>query len=280
MYGESKLSLEQIAYILTRGGWPAAVGEKNEKLALLKVYDYLEAVVNEDISRVDKVDKNPDRVRSLIRSLSRNISTEASLETLAAEAGIEYAGLSVPTVRKYLDQLTRIFVLEELPAWSDHIRSSIRMRVKPKWHFVDPSLATAALGATTPILMNDLSMLGLLFESMAIRDLRVYADAIDAKVFHYRDSTDLEIDAIIERRDGIWAAIEIKLGSKKAIEEAAANFTKLRNRLTAEKQATLAMCAIVTAGEFSYIRKDGVAVIALGHLGAPIESDDDFPKSI
>ncbi|MDR0308556.1 MAG: DUF4143 domain-containing protein [Coriobacteriales bacterium] len=205
---------------------------------------------------------------ALIRALSRNVSTEASIELLAKEAGLDYEGISRPSVRKYLDQLTQIFVLEELPAWGIHLRSSIRMRVKPKWHFVDPSLATAALYATAPSLLDDLNTIGLLFESMAVRDIRVYADAHNAKVFHYRDSTNLEIDAIVERRDGVWSAIEVKLGGEKAVDEAIANFKKLKARLTKEKLENLAMCVVVTAGEYSYIRPDGVAIIALGHLFA------------
>ena len=149
---------------------------------------------------------------ALLRALARNTSTEAALQKLATEAEIPSGNLSVPTVRKYLDQLTRIFVLEELPAWKPHIRSSIQTRVKPKWHFIDPSLATAALGISADRLLEDLNAMGLLFESMVVRDLRVYADIVDARVFHYRDSSGLEIDAIVERRDGAWIGVEVKLG--------------------------------------------------------------------
>lgn len=182
------------------------------------------------------------------------------------ESEIPSGSLSTPTVRKYLDQLTRIFVLEELPAWKPHIRSSIRTRVKPKWHFVDPSLATAALGVSPDSLLRDLNAMGLMFESLAVRDLRVYADGADAGVFHYRDSTDLEIDAIVERRDGTWIGVEVKLGGERAISEAVANFRKLRSRLTEAKLDRLASFCIITGGQASFTRPDGIHVIALGHL--------------
>jgi predicted AAA+ superfamily ATPase len=199
-------------------------------------------------------------------ALARNVATEASLEKLAAEAEIPSGSLATPTVRKYLDQLARVFMLEELPAWKPHIRSSIRTRVKPKWHFVDPSLATAALGISPDRLLGDLNAMGLLFESLAVRDLRVYADGADANVFHYRDSTGLEIDAIVERRDGAWIGIEVKLGGERAVEEAVAGFGKLRARLTEERLARLASLSVVTGGQVSYTRPDGIHVVSLGHL--------------
>jgi len=159
-------------------------------------------------------------------------------------------------------------VLEELPAWKPHIRSSIQTRVKPKWHFIDPSLATAALGVTPGGLLNDLNAMGLLFESLAVRDLRVYADVSDAKVFHYRDSTGLEIDAIVERRCGDWIGVEVKLGGERAIEGAVANFGKLRTRLTEPKLSRLASFCVITGGQASYTRPDGIHVLSLGHLRA------------
>jgi predicted AAA+ superfamily ATPase len=208
----------------------------------------------------------PVRMAALLKSLARNISTEASLEKLAAESEIPSGSLSTPTVRKYLDQLTRIFVLEELPAWRPHIRSSIRTRVKPKWHFVDPSLAAAALGVSPEGLLDDLNAMGLWFESLAVRDMRVYADGADAGVFHYRDSTNLEIDAIVERRDGTWIGVEVKLGGERAVAEAVANLAKLRARLTEPKLAQLASLCVITGGQASFTRPDGIHVIALGHL--------------
>jgi len=227
--------------------------------------DYVDNVAEVDLRNLASP-PDPQRMAALLRAISRNVSSEASLEKLAREADFGNGAPAAQTVRKYLDQLARCFVLEELPAWNTTIRSSIRLRVKPKWHFCDPSLACAALGVTAGGLLNDLETMGLLFESMAVRDLRSLADAADAKVFHYRDSSDLEIDAIVERRDGAWLAFEIKLGGEKAIETAVASFAKLRNRLLPEKLANLRACCVLTAGETSFTRPDGIHVIALGHL--------------
>jgi predicted AAA+ superfamily ATPase len=164
--------------------------------------------------------------------------------------------------------LTQVYVLDELPAWPVHLRSSIARRVKPKWHFVDPSLGTAVLRATPESLLQDLEAFALFFESLALRDLRAYADLIDAQVFHYRDSENLEVDTIIERPDGTWAACEIKLGGDRAIDRAAVTLRRLQNRLSADKWSMLASLNIISAGTASYCREDGVRVIALGHLAA------------
>lgn len=155
-----------------------------------------------------------------------------------------------------------------MSAWRPHIRSSIQARVKPKWHFIDPSLATAALGISADALLEDLKSMGFLFDSMAVRDLRVYGDMLDAKVFHYRDSSDLEGDAIVERRNGDWIGIEIKLGGERAIEEAVANLGRFRTRVTPPKSARLAALCVVTGGQVSYTRPDGIHVVSLGHLCA------------
>ncbi len=252
------------ASLIVKGGWPAWHG-LDADVAMDALRDYVDNLADVDLRTLESRSE-PVRMGALLKALSRNISTEASLEKLAVESEIASGSLSTPTVRKYLDQLTRIFVLEELPAWKPHIRSSIRTRVKPKWHFVDPSLATAALGVSPDGLLGDLNAMGLLFESLAVRDLRVYADGADASVFHYRDSTDLEIDAIVERRAGAWIGVEVKLGGERAVAEAVANFGKLRARLTEAKLARLASLCVITGGQASYTRPDGIHVIALGHL--------------
>ncbi|GHU65115.1 hypothetical protein AGMMS49983_12270 [Clostridia bacterium] len=257
-------NVTEYAGIIVKGGWPALQILEPEA-ALDALTDYIDNIADVDLRTLESP-PDPIRMAALIRSLARNISTEASLEKLAAESEIGEGNLSLPTVRKYLDQLSQIYVLEELPAWSTHIRSSIRLRVKPKWHFVDPSLATAALGADPASLLSDLEAMGLLFESMVIRDLRVYSEVLDAKVYHYRDSTDLEVDAILERRDGVWAAVEVKLGGEDAIAEAVSNFEKLRNRLPKTKLDKLASCNIITGGIASYTRPDLINVISIGHL--------------
>jgi uncharacterized protein len=269
MYCATRSSPEY-AELIVRGGWPAWHG-RDVDVAMEALRDYVDNIADVDLRALEGRSE-PVRMAALIKALARNISTEASLEKLAAESEIPTGGLSTPTVRKYLDQLTRIFVLEELPAWKPHIRSSIRTRVKPKWHFVDPALATAALGVSPDGLLGDLNAMGLLFESMAVRDLRVYADGVDASVFHYRDSTDLEIDAIVERRDGVWIGVEVKLGGERAVAEAVSNFAKLRSRLTETKLERLASLCVITGGQASFTRPDGIHVIALGHLGAGVDS--------
>jgi hypothetical protein len=257
-------TVHEYAELIVKGGWPA-LQRLDTAAAMDALADYVDNLADVDLRTLDGR-PDPLRMAALLKALARNTATEAALQKLATEAEIPSGHLSVPTVRKYLDQLSRIFVLEELPAWKPHIRSSIQARVKPKWHFIDPSLAAAALGASPAGLLEDLNAMGLLFESLAIRDLRVYADVLDAKVFHYRDSTGLEIDAIVERRSGEWIGIEIKLGGERAIEEAVVNFGKLRARLTQPKLGRLASLCVITGGQTSYTRPDGIHVISLGHL--------------
>lgn len=259
--------LVHYAHFIVRGGMPALVNETTE-IAQEAMIDYVENIAYVDMRTLPSP-PTPERIAALIRSLSRNISTEASLEKLATETGFtDKNGMAVATVRKYLDQLSEIFVLEELPAWKTHIRSSVQQRVKPKWHFVDPSIGTAALRVLPNGLLNDFDSFGLFFESMAIRDIRIYADTLDGKVYHYRDSTGLEIDAIVELPDESWAAFEIKLGSTKSIDAAANNLRKLLARLTPEKAAQCASLNVLIAGTSSYTRKDDVNVVSLGHLFA------------
>ncbi|MFT4217497.1 MAG: DUF4143 domain-containing protein [Micropruina sp.] len=252
---------------MVRGGWPALVTQPTRSAA-----QYLGAYLD-DIARVDlpgadlKVD--PARMRELIRALARNVSTEAKATLLARESGLDGNGpaVSAQSVRRYLDALTRVFVVEPQPAWTPHLRSSVRLRVTPKWHFTDPSLACAALGASDEALLTDPETLGLLFESMCVRDLRVYGQVLDASVCHYRDDAGLEVDAIVELRDGRWAAFEIKLGGERAIDRAAGNLRQLARKVAPTRSAQLCSLAVLTGGALSYTRSDGVNVVALGHLG-------------
>ncbi|MDR2816178.1 MAG: DUF4143 domain-containing protein [Proteiniphilum sp.] len=258
-------SIEDYARFLVRGGMPALIDETTE-IAREAMIDYVENIAYVDMQQLDSP-PTPERIAALIRSLSRNISTEASLGKLAAETGLtDPAPIAASTVRKYLDQLSQIFILEELPSWKTHIRSAVQQRVKPKWHFVDPSIPAAALRLPPQSLLNDTESFGLFFESLAIRDLRIYADVLDGKVYHYRDSSGLEIDAVLELPDETFAAFEIKLGSIFSIDEAAGNLQKLLTRLTPEKAIRCASLNVLIAGSSSYIRKDNVNVIALGHL--------------
>ena len=262
-FGGAKIN--DYAHLMVRGGMPALINEKTE-IAYEAMLDYVENVAYADMRTLDSP-PTPERIAALIRSLSRNISTEATLEKLARETGLtDTTPIATSTVRKYLDQLTAIFILEELPSWKTHIRSAVQQRVKPKWHFVDPSIATAALRLLPKAILNDINAYGLLFESMAVRDLRIYADVVDGKVYHFRDSSGLEIDAIVELPDERWAAFEIKLGSTDSIEEAANNLRKFLTRLTPEKSAQCQSLNVIIAGNLSYTRKDGINVIALGHL--------------
>lgn len=263
-------SIPDYAELIIRGGWPALVTDPRRSAG-----DYLRAYLS-DIARVGLVDAgmavDPVRMQALLRVLARNIATEIAATRLAAEAGIgspENAHtVSAQTVRRHLDALTRVFVVEEQPAWAPHLRSRVRLRVQPKWHFIDPSLACAALGADAQRLVDDPETLGLLFESLCVRDLRVHADARDGQVFHYRDGSGLEVDAIVELHDGRWAAFEVKLGGTAAVEGASRNLHKLRAKIAESRAANLCSLNVLTAGETSYTRADGVNVVALGHLAA------------
>jgi len=259
-------TVEDYASILVRGGWPALVAQTNRS-----PQDYLGSYLD-DIARVDlpgvEVQSDPLRVRALIRALARNTSTEVSATKLSAEAEIGESGaeVSAQTVRRYLDALTRVFVIEEQPAWAPHLRSKVRLRTHPKWQFIDPSLAAAALGAGPKALLSDLNTLGLLFESLCIRDLRVLSQPLGGTVYHYRDENGLEVDAIVELNDGRWAAFEVKLGGSKNIDMAADNLRALEKKVSQQRVNALASLNVLTAGNTSYTREDGVNVVALGHL--------------
>jgi predicted AAA+ superfamily ATPase len=255
------------------GGWPLT-RDMSENRASVYLRNYIE-----DASRMDiEGSANPERVKSIIRSISRNIATEASLTNIAGEARIfdndakdeTNQSVSIPTARKYLDKLARIFILEELPPWSTHIRSKVRQRVSPKWHFIDPSIAAAALELSSEKLISDPNTLGFFFESLCIRDLRIYAEALGGHVSYYRDEKNLEVDAIVELFGGSWAAFEIKLGGDNYIEEGASNLKALYAKLSSVKQNDMKSLNVLTAGKVSYKRDDGVNVVSLGHLGLPV----------
>jgi predicted AAA+ superfamily ATPase len=255
------------ARLITKGGWPFLAG-MTEKKASLWLQGYLEDTARLDIDgRGDR-----ERVKALMRALARNLSTETAISNLMNESQIENTGapsntsVSTPTVRKYLDALTRVFVLEELPPWSARIRSKVRQRTSPKWHFVDPSLAAAALGVNADKLLSEPRTLGLFFESLAIRDLRIYAGALGGTVSYYRDETGLEVDAIAELPNRKCAAFEIKLGGESRIAEGAANLKKLRGKLEETRRRDLKSLNIITAGNTSRTRDDGVNIIGLGHM--------------
>ena len=260
----STLTIEALAAALTRGGWPASIGQK-ESVALRRVQDYVDAVINIDVSRVDDVKKSPARLRSLMRSLARNVSTMASIATIRDDIAGTDETVSDKTISGYLNALRRIFVVEDLPAWNPAMRSKTALRTSPKRHFIDPSIATAVLRAGPDGLLSDFSTFGLLFESLCIRDLRVYAQAIDGEVFHYRDKSELEADAIVHLKDGRWGAVEVKMGAKE-IEAAAESLKILRERINLDKMNEPSFLMVLTAGELGYRRKDGVYIVPIGCL--------------
>ena len=265
MSDESRLSVEKMAFVLTRGGWPEAVTEKKQKYALQMVYHYLDAVANQDISGIDGVERSPDRVYSLLRSMSRNISTQAATSTLVKDLLSNDESLSNKTIDGYISALKKLYVIEDLPAWSPHLRSKRAIRTTAKRHFVDPSIAAASLRADAGKLMKDFNTFGYLFESLCIRDLRVYADSIDGKVYHYRDQLDNEVDAVIQLKDERWGAVEIKMGAGE-IEKAANGLLKFRDNIDVSRMQEPSFLMVLTATEFAFQMENGVWIVPLACL--------------
>jgi hypothetical protein len=262
---DTATSVMRIAEVVCRGGWPAARGMP-VAAGLRYVVDYVEELCRTDVRRVDGVDRDPQRLRRLMRSLARNVATEVTLTNLARDVGAGDSPPSVETIRQDIHALERIMVVEEQPAWGPHLRSRSRIRQTPKRHMVDPSLAVAALGATPARLIADLNLLGLLFESLVVRDLRVLAQPLSGRVFHYRDNTGLEADAVIELDDGRWAAFEVKLGVN-SIEDAAHSLLQLSERVDQEKCGQPAALVVITSTGYAYRRPDGVSVVPICALG-------------
>jgi uncharacterized protein len=259
------LTVADLAKEIAVGGWPGLRGRSVQD-GLLAVRDYLEEIARVDVGRVDGTHRDPGRVTRLLASLARNIATHAAATTLAEDTGGAEGPLKDDTVREYLAALERLMVVEDQLAWAPHLRSKHRLRTAPKRHFVDPSLAVAALRATPDRLLGDLNLLGFLFESLVVRDLRVYAQAADARVSQYRDSGGLEVDAIVEAGDGRWMAFEVKLGQGQ-IDDAAASLTRFAARIDTARCGSPALLGVIVATGYGYRREDGVAVIPIGALG-------------
>jgi predicted AAA+ superfamily ATPase len=259
------MRIGDIAERVSIGGWPSLLQARPET-ASVTLRDYLDQVSRTDLTNVDGVRRDPGRVQRVLRSLARNTSTAASARSLAADVGGTDGPIDYHTVSDYLGALNRIFVMEDLPAWSPALRSRTVLRSTATRHFVDPSLAVAALGANPERLLRDVELLGLLFESLAIRDLRVFAQAMDANVFHYRDHSGLEADAIVERRDGAWAAFEVKLGPA-SVDAAAANLLRLAKRIDQRRHGTPVALVVITGWGYAYRRADGIDVVPIGTLG-------------
>lgn len=262
----SELSLADIAELVCMGGWPGHLRRRSSDAAMLANEDYLAEVCRTDIARAGGVARDPERVHRFMQSLARNTATVVSVATMARDTQGTDTAFGEQAARAYLTALERLMVVEQQPAWAPHLRSRSRLRTSRKRHFVDPSLAAAALGAGPEHLLKDVPWFGFLFESLAVRDLRVYAQAIRAKVFHYRDNTDLEVDAIVDAGAGGWAAFEIKLGAGR-VEEAARTLLTFAERVDTERCGAPAALGVITATDYGYQRPDGVAVIPLGVLG-------------
>ena len=265
-YTDNRLSIELIVERMIRGGWPALLNSSlNEALLLNR--SYIDLLAEADMSRVSNVKRDPRKVRSLLRSIARNIATLVDNTTLEKDIKtLEDSDLSRPTIIDYLSALSQLMLFEEQPAFNTHIRSSASLRKSPKRHFCDVSLAIAALKLNKQSLMNDLKYCGFLFESLVYHDLKMYARANDAEIFHYRDSAGLEVDAIIQQSGGAWAAFEVKLGIG-MIDDAANTLLKFNNLIDDKKYRKPASLNIITGTGMSYTRPDGVNVISLASLG-------------
>ena len=262
-----ELEIDDIAYLTCRGGWPWATLIPKE-VALDQAFDYVDSVIKRDIQRVDKVRRSPERARLLLRSYARNISQQVSYATIRKDMlANDERTLDEDTIADYINALKKLFVIDDLAAWNPNLRSKAAIRTSNTRHFVDPSIGTAVLGLGPKDLVNDLDSFGLLFEDMVVRDLRVYADALDGQLYHYRDSNGLECDTVLHRRNGSYALIEVKLGGEERINEGAASLTELAANIDTNKMSIPSfMAVIVGVGKYAYQRKDGVYVIPIGCL--------------
>lgn len=267
--GASKIDIDQLAFLTCRGGWPKATLKKSKKAALLQAKEYYEAVYRYDISRVDDVERDPELTKRLMRSYSRNQGSQASAGTILADIRAnESDELSENTIYSYIKALKKIFVIEDSLAWNPNLRSKTAIRTSDTRYFIDPSIATAALGLGPDDLINDLNTFGLLFETLCVRDLRVYADALGGTVYHYRDKSNLECDAVVHLENGSYGLIEIKLGGDTLIKEGAENLQLLANKLDTTKMKKPSFLMVLTGvGDYAYKRpEDGVLVVPVGCL--------------
>lgn len=265
---KNALTLQDIAFLICRGGWPMSVGLP-EDAALEQAFDYYDAVTKEDITKVDGVKRSSVRVQRLMRAYARHQGTQASIATLKEDLRYnDTAVLDDNTISSYLDALQKIFVVEDMPAWNPNIRSKTAIRTADTRYFVDPSIATAALGLGPADLIGDLNTMGFLFETLCVRDLRVFAEALNGNVYHYRDKSGLECDAVVHLRNGQYGLIEIKLGGESLINDGAETLNLLANQIDTTRMAAPALKMILTAtGEYAYRRPaDGIYVVPIGCL--------------
>jgi hypothetical protein len=265
--GENHLDLNRLAFLVCRGGWPRATDMEDE-IALEQAFDYYDAVVKSDISRADGVQRNTERVKRLMRSYARNQGAQASNVLICDDmAANDEESLDPDTVYSYISALKKIFVIEDMEAWNPNLRSKTAIRTSDTRYFIDPSIAVAALGLGPQDLIADLNTFGLLFETMCIRDLRVFSDVLNGNVYHFRDKTGLECDAVIHLRNGSYGLVEIKLGGDKLIDEGAENLKKLRNKIDTTKMKDPSfLMVLIGVGDYAYRRPDGVYVVPIGCL--------------
>lgn len=268
LFGRNSLKLQDIAFLICRGGWPMAVGLP-EEAALEQAFDYYDAVTKEDVTRVDGVKRASERVRRLMRAYARHQGTQASIATLREDLkNNDTATLDDDTIVSYLEALRKIFVVEDMPAWNPNLRSKTAIRTADTRYFVDPSIATAALGMGPADLVSDLNTMGFFFETMCVRDLRVYAEALNGKVYHYRDKSGLECDAVVHLRNGQYGLIEIKLGGQSLIDDGVRTLNSLAAQVDTSRMKAPSFKMVLTAtGEYAYRRsEDGIYIVPVGCL--------------
>ena len=265
--GVNNKKIEDVAYLVCRGGWPTSL-DRNRRAALHIAYNYYDAVVNEDISRVDSILRDSEKAKRLMRSYARNQGSQVSINTITEDIEKDNSGtISNNTTTSYINALKKIFVIEDMPAWNPNLRSKTAIRTSDTRYFVDPSIAVASLGVGPNDLINDLNTFGYLFETMCVRDLRVYADALEGSVYHYRDKSGLECDTVIHLRNGSYGLIEIKLGGSKLIEDGAKTLNALLDKIDVDKMKEPAFRMILTGiGDYAYKRDDGILVVPVGCL--------------
>ncbi len=265
--GENPNDIEKLAFLICRGGWPGAIDLK-EKPALQQAFDYLDGVVKSDINRADGIEKNEERVRRIMRSLARNQGSQTPTTVIANDIlANDSSSVNEDTVQTYIKALKKIFVIEDMPAWNPNLRSKSAIRTSDTRYYVDPSIASASLGLGPDDLLNDLNTFGLLFETLCVRDLRIFAESLNGSVYHYRDNTGLECDAVIHLRNGKYGLIEIKLGGDDLIEEGAKTLKKLKDCIDTTKMNKPSFLMVLTGiGKYAYKREDGVLVVPIGVL--------------
>ena len=264
---DSNLSIDRLAFLVCRGGWPQSLDMRDE-IALDQAFDYYDAVVHSDINRADDVQKNAEKVKRLMRSYARNQGAQVPNTVLSRDISAnEDKTISEETVASYVDALRKIFVVEDMPAWNPNLRSKTAIRSSDTRYYIDPSIAAAALGIGPNDLINDLNTFGFLFETLCIRDLRIFADSLGGEVYHYRDKDGQECDAVIHLRNGKYGLIEIKLGGEKLIEEGVKSLKAMKEKIDTSKMNEPSFLMVLTGtGDFAYCRKDGVCVVPIGCL--------------